>query len=58
MARKSISKMENKKARRPSDVVSEMIKAAGEVGVDMITDLVNLIIVVGCIRAEWELDKF
>ena len=52
MARKSISKMENKKARGPSDVVSEMIKAAGEVGVDMITDLVNLIVVVGCIRAE------
>ena len=58
MAKKSISKMENKKARGPSDVVSEMIKAAGEVGVDMITDPVNLIVVVGCIRAAWELDKF
>ena len=41
--------MENEKPQGPSGVVSEMVKAAGEAGVDMITDLVNLIIVVGVI---------
>ena len=32
-----------------------MVKAAGEVGVDIITDLVNQVIVEGVILAEWEL---
>ena len=45
--------MKNRKIVRPSGVVSEMVKAAGETGVGMITDLVNLIIVV-VIPAEWE----
>ena len=45
--------MKNGKIVRPSGVVSEMVKAAGETGVGMITDLVNLIIVV-VISAEWE----
>ena len=45
--------MKNGKIVRPSGVVSEMVKAAGETGVGMITDLVNLIIVV-VIPAEWE----
>ena len=35
--------MKNGKAAGPSEVVSEMVKAAGEVKVDMITDLVNQI---------------
>ena len=45
--------MKNGKIVRPSGVVSEMVKAAGETGVGMITDRVNLIIVV-VIPAEWE----
>ena len=32
-----------------------MVKAAGEAGVDLITDLVNQITVEGVIPAEWEL---
>ena len=43
MVRELISKMKNGKAAGPSEVVSEMVKAAGEVKVDMITDLVNQI---------------
>ena len=54
MVRESISKMKNGKAAGPSDVVSEIVKTAGEAGVDMIKDLVNQIIVEGSIPAEWE----
>ena len=38
-----------------SDQVSEMIKTAGETGVDMTTDLANQIIVEGAVPAGWEL---
>ena len=55
MVRVSISKMKNRKAAGPSTVVSEMIVAVGEAGVDMITDLVNQIIVEEVIPAECEL---
>ena len=55
IVRESISKMKNGKAVGLSVVVSEMVKAAGEVEVNMIIDLVNQIIVEGFIPAEWEL---
>ena len=35
--------------------MSEILKAAGEAGVDMITELANQIIAEGVIVAEWEL---
>ena len=35
--------------------MSEMIKTAGETGVDMTTDLANQIIVEGAVPAGWEL---
>ena len=41
--------MKNEKAAGSSGVVSEMLKAAGEAGVDMIPDLVNQIIVEGVV---------
>ena len=47
--------MNNEKAAGPTGVISKMVKAAGEAGVDMITDLVNQTIV-GVIPAEWELN--
>ena len=47
--------MKNRKAAGPSVIMSEMINAAGEAGVDMITKLVNQIIVQGVIPAEWVL---
>ena len=55
MVRVSISKMKNRKAAGPSTVVSEMTVAVGEAGVDIITDLVNQIIVEEVIPAECEL---
>ena len=41
LIRESISKMMNGKAAGSSGVESEMVEAAGEAGVDIITDLVN-----------------
>ena len=45
MLRESISKIENGKAPGLSDVVSEMVKTAGKAGAEMMTDIVNQIIV-------------
>ena len=45
MVRVSISDMKNGKAAGLLGVVPEMVKAAREAGVDMITDLVNQVIV-------------
>ena len=45
----------NRKAERLSDVVSQMVKAAGEAGLNMITDLANHIIVEEVVLVEWEI---
>ena len=42
-------------AAGPSCIVSEMVKTAGEAVGDMITDLINQIIVERVTPAEWEL---
>ena len=44
MAKKSISKMKNRKTAGPSCAVSEMAQATGEVGAGMITEQMNEII--------------
>ena len=54
MVRESISLIKNEKDAGSSGVVSEMVKAAGKARVDMITDLVNQILVQGVVPAEWE----
>ena len=46
-----IHKMKNGNTAGPSGVVSEMVSTEGEAGVDVITDLVNQIIVEGVIPA-------
>ena len=53
VARETISKRKKGKAARLSYAVSEMVKAAGEAGMDITYDLVNQIII-GIIPAEWE----
>ena len=55
MVRESINKTDNGKAAGPSGLVSKMVKVAGEARVDMITDLVNRIIVERVIPAKCEL---
>lgn len=54
MVSESINKINNGKAPEPSGLVSKMVKAAGETGVDMITELVNQIIVERLIPSKWE----
>ena len=55
MVAKAVQKMKNGKAAGPSGIVSEMVKAAGDAGIDMITNLVNCIIAEGVIPSDWEL---
>ena len=50
-----ISQIRNRKPAGLSNLVSEMVKAAEEAEVDMITDLINQIIREKAIPAEWEL---
>ena len=50
--REPVSKMKDGNASGLSGLAPEMVKAAGEAGVDMITDIVNQIIVEGVILAE------
>ena len=53
--RMSISKVQNGKATGPSRIVSKILKVAEEAEVDMVTDLLNQIIVEGFIPANWKL---
>ena len=55
MVRKAVEKMKKRKAAGPSGIVAEMIRAAGEPGIEMISDLLNQIIREGVVPAEWEL---
>ena len=55
MVREAIQKMKNRKAAGPSGIAAEMIKASGQFGVDMITDLLNQIVRDGVVPADWEL---
>ena len=54
MLRELISKMKSVNAAGLSCVVSEMVKVAGEAGVDMITNALKQTILQGVIPAEWE----
>ena len=50
--------MKKGKASGQIIIVSEMVKVAGQAGGDIMTDLVNQIIVEGVIPAEWKLSTF
>ena len=47
--------MKNGKSAGLSGVVSEMVKLAGETGVDILTDLINQTILEGVIPAEGDI---
>ena len=55
MIRGTTSKMKNGKSAGLSGVVSEMLKSAGETGVDILTDLINQTILEGVIPAEGDI---
>ena len=57
MDRELISNMNNGKTAALPGSVSEMVQTEGEAGADIITDLVNSIIV-GVIPAKWKLSTF
>jgi len=50
---KAIKRMKNGKATGHTEVVSEMFKASGEVGLSWIRDLTNLIVTQECIPKDW-----
>ena len=54
MVKKAISKMKSGKAAGPSGIVVEMIRSAGDVGVNMIRDLATAIIRDGRVPTDWE----
>ena len=54
MVKKAISKMKSGKATGPSGIVVEMIKAAGDTGATMISDLATAIIRDGKVPTDWE----
>ena len=50
--------MKKAKAAGPSGVVAEiMLKAAGETGIEMISNLTNQIVREGVIPADWDLQR-
>ena len=51
----AISRMKSGKAAGPSGIVSEMLNASGDAGIDLVTDLVNSIISQGVVPADWEI---
>ena len=54
MVKKAISQMKAGKAPGPSDIVVEMIRAAGDMGASMIRDLAAAIIRDGKVPSDWE----
>ena len=54
MVRKAVCKMISGKAAGPSGVVSEMIKASGGAGIELIRDLINTNITQNCIPSDWQ----
>ena len=54
MVRKAVCKMIPGKAAGLSGVVSEMIKASGGAGIELVWDLINAIIAQNCIPSAWQ----
>ena len=54
LIRKALGKMGLGKAAGPSGIVAEMLKAAGEDGVELARELVEAVLCSGVIPAEWE----
>ena len=51
--RSAIAKTKSGKAAGPSGVVAEMLKASGEIGVQLVTELCNRIVFEGKIPSDW-----
>ena len=54
MITKAITKMASGKAAGPSGIVAEILKPVGEAGAEKVCDLVENIILEGCIPTDWQ----
>ena len=54
LIRKALSKMKMGKAAGPSGIIAEMLKAAGEEGVELVRQLVEAVFRSGEIPKDWE----
>ena len=57
MVVKAITKMKTGKVAGPSGIVAEMLKASGDTGARLVTDLANDMVRNGVIPSDWE-DSF
>ena len=51
---KAIGKMKSGKATGPTGIVIDMLKASGDVCIDLVTELINDIIADGVIPQDWQ----
>ena len=54
LIRKAFRKMKCGKAAGPSGIIAEMLKAAGEVGIDLLTELTEVVFCNGAIPTDWQ----
>ena len=52
--RKALRKMKCGKAAGPSGIIAEMLKAAGEVGIELLTELTEVVFCNGVIPTDWQ----
>ncbi len=51
----AVARMKCGKAAGPSGVTAEMLKASGDIGIDLVTNLINTIVRQGKVPIDWEL---
>ena len=54
LIRKALRKMKCGKAAGPSGIIAEMLKAAGEVGIELLTELTEMVFCNGVIPTDWQ----
>ena len=54
LIRKALRKMKYGKAAGPSGIIAEMLKAAGEVGIELLTELTGVVFCKGVIPTDWQ----
>ena len=54
LIRKALRKMKCGKAAGPSGIIAEMLKAAGEVGIELLTELTEVVFCNGVIPTDWQ----
>ena len=54
LIRKALRKMKCGKAAGPSGIIAEMLKATGEVGIELLTELTEVVFCNGVIPTDWQ----